>query len=68
MNDTFCPLDSSRLLHMTFTASNPTILYWNGPVLYSPTSTVPNEPGRYLIVNETHIRSYSAIYTKLPTF
>lgn len=53
---------------MTFIASNPTILYWDGPVLYSPTSTVPNEPGRYLIVNQTHIRSHPAICTELPTF
>lgn len=64
----FGPLDSSRLLHMTSIASNPTILSWNGPVLYSPTSTVPNEPGRYLIVNQTHIRSHPAICTELPTF
>lgn len=43
--------------------------YWDGTVLYSPTSTAPsNEAGRYLIVEQTHIRSYPAICTEVPTF
>lgn len=51
-------------------AANPIGLnsYWNGPVLYSSTSTAPsNEAGRYLIVERRHVRSHPGIRTKLPT-
>jgi len=43
--------------------------YWDGPVLYSPTSTAPsNEAGRYLIVEQTHIRSHPAIVYRTTDF
>ena len=55
------PLDSTRLLRMNFVTFHPTKLYWNGPVLCSPTSTAPsNKAGRCLIVEQTHIRSRPA--------
>lgn len=63
------PLDSTRLLRMNFVTSHSTISYWNGPVLYSPTSTAPsNEAERYLIVEQTHIHSRPAIWYRNTDF
>src|SRR5450755_4364910 len=58
-----------RLLLTNFVASHPTKSYWNSPASYSPASTAPsNEAGRYLIVDQTHIRSHPAVWYRTTDF
>ena len=54
---------------MNFLTSHPTKSYWNNPVLRSPAWTAPSyEAGRYLIIEQTHIRSCPAIWYQTTDF